>query len=75
MTKPNIAIIQSTFRAHIGDALLSECLKQLKKDGVKESQISIFKVPGALEIPLVAKKLAKQKSAQGGPASGGQLEG
>ena len=56
-----IAIIQSTFRAHVGNALLSECLLQLKKDGLKDNQISIFKVPGALEIPLVAKRLAKQK--------------
>jgi 6,7-dimethyl-8-ribityllumazine synthase len=61
MANAKIAIIQSTYRAHVGDALVSECLKTLKKGGVTENQISIFKVPGALEIPLVAKKLAKQK--------------
>ena len=59
--KPTIAIIQSTYRAHVGDALVSGCLKQLKNAGVDEKQISIFKVPGALEIPLVAKKLAQKK--------------
>jgi 6,7-dimethyl-8-ribityllumazine synthase len=58
---PKIAIIQSIYRAHIGGALLLECIKTLKKGGVSEKQISIFKVPGALEIPLVAKKLAKTK--------------
>ncbi|MBP6884733.1 MAG: 6,7-dimethyl-8-ribityllumazine synthase, partial [Candidatus Pacebacteria bacterium] len=44
-----------------GEALLSECLKTLNKGGVNEKQISIFKVTGALEIPLVAKKIAKTK--------------
>lgn len=56
-----IAIIGSMYRASITEHLIESCLKTLKKDGLQEKQISIFRVPGALEIPLMAKKLAKQK--------------
>ena len=42
--------------------MVSHCVKTLKGKGVKKNQIDLFKVPGSLEIPLVAKKLAKKKT-------------
>ncbi|MDI6592023.1 MAG: 6,7-dimethyl-8-ribityllumazine synthase [Patescibacteria group bacterium] len=56
-----IAIIFSTFWEEISEKILNSCLKTLKEKGISEKKIEIFKVPGALEIPLLAKKLAKKR--------------
>lgn len=55
-----IAIVSSSFRAKVSDNLEKECLKTLRKRGLTEAQISIFRVPGSWEIPLIVKKLAKK---------------
>lgn len=60
MKKINIAIIASEYHKNITDELLEHCLMTLKKKGVLESQITVVHIPGSLEIPLVAKKLAKK---------------
>jgi 6,7-dimethyl-8-ribityllumazine synthase len=57
----NYAIIVSEFNAHITDKLLSGALERLKEHGIKDDQIKTFRVPGAIEIPLIAQLLAKQK--------------
>lgn len=56
-----IAIVSSSFRKEVSDNLEKNCLATFKKQGLKDTQIVIFRVPGALEIPLVVKKLAKQE--------------
>ena len=56
-----IAIISSSFRKEIADHLEKHCIKTLKDKGLLDKQIDIFRVPGALEIPLIAKKLARKK--------------
>lgn len=53
-----IAIIQARFNSKITDNLLSGCIKALKDNRAKESNIKIFQVPGAFELPLIAKKIA-----------------
>lgn len=60
MKKVKIAIISSTFRREVSENLEKNCLKTLKEKGIKKNQIDIFHVPGSLEIPVVAKKLAKK---------------
>lgn len=54
-----IAIVSSSFREDITKNLEKNCLQTLKEKGLKENQIDIFRVPGSLEIPLIAKKAAK----------------
>jgi len=49
------------YRATIVENLIESCMTELKAQGVSEKNVSIFRVPGALEIPLTAKKLAKSK--------------
>jgi 6,7-dimethyl-8-ribityllumazine synthase len=55
-----IAIISSCFRPEISDSLVKNCLATLYDKGLSDQQIDIIEVPGALEIPLVAKKVAKR---------------
>ena len=52
-------IVIGRFNEFIGGKLLDGALDGLKRHGVKEEDIDIAWVPGAFEIPLVAKKMAK----------------
>lgn len=51
-------IIVSRFNDFICDRLLGGALDALKRNGADEDVIDIYKVPGAFEIPLMAKKVA-----------------
>ncbi|MDH5681964.1 MAG: 6,7-dimethyl-8-ribityllumazine synthase, partial [Spirochaetota bacterium] len=53
-----IAIIVSRFNDFITGRLLEGALDVLKRSDCEEKDISIYKVPGALEIPPLAKKIA-----------------
>lgn len=52
-------IIVGRFNEFIGGKLLGGALDALKRHGVREDEIEIAWVPGAFEIPLLAKKMAK----------------
>ncbi|MFT8347926.1 6,7-dimethyl-8-ribityllumazine synthase [Clostridium saccharoperbutylacetonicum] len=52
-------IIVGRFNEFIGGKLLDGALDGLKRHGAKEADIDIAWVPGAFEIPLVAKKMAQ----------------
>lgn len=56
------AIVVSRFNDFIGEHLVGGALDALNRNGAKEEDVAIFKVPGAFEIPLVAKQLALQKN-------------
>lgn len=56
-----IAIVVAEYRPEITENLKKYCVAALKKNGVMDERIDIFKVPGALEIPLACKRLAKKK--------------
>lgn len=51
-------IVVSRFNDFIGEKLVGGAVDSLVRHGAKESDIEIYKVPGAFEIPLTAKKLA-----------------
>ena len=53
-----IAIVTSRFNEFIVKNLLSGALDGLKRHGVKDKDITVVEVPGAFDIPLLAKKLA-----------------
>lgn len=57
----HLAIVASQYRPEVTENLIKNCLQTLKEHAVDEEQIHIFRVPGSLEIPLVAKKLAQKK--------------
>ena len=54
-------IIVGRFNEFIGGKLLGGAIDALKRHGVEEDEIEIAWVPGAFEIPLVAKKMVKSK--------------
>ncbi|MHC1744260.1 MAG: 6,7-dimethyl-8-ribityllumazine synthase [Syntrophobacteraceae bacterium] len=51
-------IVISRFNDFICDRLLGGALDALRRSGCEEESVDTFKVPGAFEIPLVAKKVA-----------------
>jgi len=54
-------IVASRFNDFITKQLIEGCQDTLLRHGVDSDDISIFWVPGAFEIPLVANKLAEKK--------------
>lgn len=56
-----IGIVAGRFNEFIVSKLIGGALDALKRHGVKEEDIELTWVPGAFEIPLVAKKMAKSK--------------
>ncbi len=53
-----IGVVASQFNNFITDRLLAGALDALQQAGATEEQIQIVRVPGSLELPIVAKKLA-----------------
>ncbi len=54
-------IAVSRFNDFITDRLLGGAMDALIRSGANDADIDIVKVPGAFEIPLIAKKMAKKK--------------
>jgi 6,7-dimethyl-8-ribityllumazine synthase len=55
------AIVVARFNDFIGDRLTGGALDALTRCGARSEDIHLIKVPGAFEIPLIAKKMAAQK--------------
>ncbi len=55
------AVLAARFNEFIVEPLLRGALDTLKRHGVTEKQIEIVRVPGAFEMPLVARKLAASR--------------
>ena len=51
-----IGIIVSRFNEFIGSKLLSGAIDCLKRHDIEDDNITVAWVPGAFEIPLIAKK-------------------
>lgn len=56
-----VAVVVSRFNEFITEKLLAGALERLRELGAKEENITVAKVPGAFEIPLVVEKLASSK--------------
>ncbi len=52
------AVIVARFNSFISEKLLEGALDSLVRSGALDTDIDVVRVPGALEIPLIAKKLA-----------------
>ena len=56
-----VGIVAARFNDFITSRLVDGALDGLQRHGVAEADIEIVRVPGAYEIPLVAKRLAHTK--------------
>src|SRR6266702_3333437 len=55
------AVLCARFNSFITERLLAGALDALKRSGAAEADIEVVKVPGAWELPLIAKTLAGRK--------------
>lgn len=55
-----VAIVVSTFHEVIARGLLDGCLEVLRAAGVSDDDLLVARVPGALELPVVAEALARR---------------
>ncbi|MCB1615478.1 MAG: 6,7-dimethyl-8-ribityllumazine synthase [Pseudomonadales bacterium] len=61
-TSGQYAIIVARWNSFVVESLLEGALDTLRRHGVMEKQITIVRVPGAFEIPVVAQRLANQNN-------------
>jgi 6,7-dimethyl-8-ribityllumazine synthase len=54
-------IVVSKFNKFVTSKLLSSCAEALTKHGVKAGDIEVVRVPGAFEIPVVARTMARSQ--------------
>ena len=55
-----VAIVVARFNSFINESLVDGAVDVLKRQGqVQDSNLTLVRVPGAVEIPLAIKKLAK----------------
>ncbi len=73
--KFKFGIVASRFNSAIVDRLVEGAIDCLTRHGVSEENITLVKVPGAWEIPLAAKKLAKRKDIDAVIALGAVIRG
>jgi 6,7-dimethyl-8-ribityllumazine synthase len=69
------AIVASRFNDFVVKSLIAGAVDALVRHNVDEKDIEIFKTPGAFEIPLVCKKLAKTKKYDAVIALGAVIRG
>ncbi|MDT7041302.1 6,7-dimethyl-8-ribityllumazine synthase [Candidatus Nitronereus thalassa] len=55
------ALVVSKFNEFVTSRLMTSTLETLQQQGVDEESIETVRVPGAFEIPLVARQLARSK--------------
>ena len=53
-----IGIVQARLTNEVGSAMLKAAVEKLRELGVKDDNITVTTVPGALEVPLVLQSMA-----------------
>lgn len=62
-SKLKVGIVVSRFNEMVSKGLLDGAMDCLIRHGAKETNVNVVKVPGAFDIPMVAKKIAKDYDA------------
>jgi len=71
----HFALLVSRFNSFVVDRLVEGALETLEGHGAQASDIDIIKVPGAFEMPLVARRLAAKKKYDAVIALGAVIRG
>lgn len=53
-----IGIVRARFNSEIGEGLQTACVEELHRLGVRDADITLATVPGALEVPLALSRMA-----------------
>ncbi len=69
------AIIATRFNDFVVDRLIGGAVDYLTRHGASENDIDIIRIPGAFEMPLVAKKIAKAQKYDAIVALGAVIRG
>ncbi len=69
------AIVVSRFNSFITQSLLEGCLDTLRRHGVDDAGITVAWAPGAFELPLVVKRMARGKAYDAVIALGAVIRG
>jgi len=69
------AIVVSRWNSFVVEHLLDGAIDTLRRHGISDKQITIFRTPGAFEIPLVVKKVCDQKKFDAVIALGAVIRG
>lgn len=69
------AVVRATFYEDLAQRLTNGALKGFKEEGVDESGVDIFDVPGAFELPLAAKVCAEAGRYSGVACLGAVIRG
>jgi 6,7-dimethyl-8-ribityllumazine synthase len=54
-----IAVVAARFNTDIVDELVTGCMRRFNEMGIEGSRVEIYRVPGAFELPVAAKMLAR----------------
>jgi 6,7-dimethyl-8-ribityllumazine synthase len=73
--KAKYAILVARFNSFIVESLLEGALDTLKRHGVDDNDIEIYRVPGAFEMPIAAQRIAAKKQHQAIIALGAVIRG
>ena len=57
-----IACVLSTYHAELTRAMLDSARTELARAGIAASDVPVFEVPGAFELPIVAARIARESS-------------
>lgn len=74
-TNASFVLVVARFNGFIVDSLQAGAIDALVRHGVAEKNITVVKVPGAFELPLVAQKLAASKKFDAVIALGAVIRG
>jgi len=74
-TDAKFASVVARFNSFVVESLLSGALDALARHGVSETNIEIIRVPGAFEMPLAVKQVAKKRKPDAIIALGAVIRG
>lgn len=69
------ALVVARFNSFITDSLLAGAEDALRRHGVADSDMTVIRVPGAYELPLITKRLAASGNYDGIIALGAVIRG
>lgn len=70
-----IALVASRFNDFIVDKLLGGAIDYLVRHGLDKNNLTIYKIPGAFEFPVVVKKICQTKEYDGIVCIGAVIRG